>query len=395
MMKKILLSACSMLLVLASLAQTERQTYDTTGTNYRSLISVDRVKLLSNVDVIANMQFALNNRWQGGEYDGSNFAMNQFRLEIKGKVHEKVYFRFRDRYTRLPDPQSVDNLSRSTDLAFIRIDATPKWSFSFGKLCADWGGYEFDLNPIDIYEYNDIVEYADNFLMGIQASYRMNKQHEFTFQLLNSRTKTFEELYDTIPGVTESKFPVAAVFNWRGSMFGGKWTTIWSYSHFLEAKNKSMRYLALGNQFNLGKTTLTYDFKWSDEDIDRKTIVTEMVPKNIYPYAAEDVTYVEHWLQVKTHINPKWSLSCVGMVSDAYWRGNPDPRPEKDNHLRTAWGLIPSVEYYPFKNLNLYFFGSYVWRSYQYTDYAELGGQLQDYNRSRFMIGFISPLLVL
>jgi hypothetical protein len=53
------------------------------------------------------------------------------------------------------------------------------------------------------------------------------------------------------------------------------------------------------------------------------------------------------------------------------------------------------VEYYPFKNLNLYFFGSYVWRSYQYTDYAELGGQLQDYNRSRFMIGFISPLLVL
>lgn len=379
---------------LAAGAQVEKQT-DTTVNKYKALISTDRVKLLQNVDVITNMQFAFNNYREDGKYTGSKFAMNQFRLEIKGKVHDKVYFRFRDRYTRLPEPQSQDNLSRSTDLAFIRVDATPKWSFQFGKMCADWGGYEFDLNPIDIYEYNDIVEYADNFLTGVQASFRASKNHEFTFQILNSRTKTYEELYDTIPGVEESKFPAALVTNWRGNFRDGKFTTLWSYSAFLEAKNKSMHYIALGNQLNLEKTTVTYDFKWSNEEIDRKTIVTDIVPDNLYPYAAENVSYVEHWLQVKHRFHPKWSVTCIGMVSDAYWAGNPDPDPSKDKHLRTAWGFIPSVEYYPFKNLNLYFFSSYVIRKYNYTDYAETKLGASDFNRSRFMIGFISPLLVL
>jgi hypothetical protein len=380
---------------LSSVAQTERQTYDTIGKYYRSLISTDRVKLLSNVDVIANSQFALNNNFQDGKYVKSNFGINQFRLEIKGKVHDKVYFRFRDRYTRLPDPQSVDNISRSTDLAFIRIDASPKWSFAFGKLCADWGGYEFDINPIEIYEYNDIVEFADNFLTGVQASWRANARHEFTFQALNSRTKSFQELYDSIPGVEESKFPLALVANWRGSFWDGKFTTLWSYSSFLEAKNKKMHYLALGNQLSLDKLQFTYDFKWSDEDIDRKTIVTDMVPDNLYPYAAEDVSYVEHWLQIKARIAPKWTLSAVGMVSDAYWAGNPDNNPGKDKHLRTAWGFIPSVEYYPFKNFNLYFFGSAIMRSYNYTSYAESRLGQRDFSRTRIQIGLISPLLIL
>jgi hypothetical protein len=35
----------------------------------------------------------------------------------------------------------------------IRVDVSPKFSISAGKLCADFGGIEFDLNPIDIYEY--------------------------------------------------------------------------------------------------------------------------------------------------------------------------------------------------------------------------------------------------
>jgi long-subunit fatty acid transport protein len=38
-------------------------------------------------------------------------------------------------------------------------------------MCADWGAWEFDWNPIDIYEYSDIVEYADNFLTGVGFTY--------------------------------------------------------------------------------------------------------------------------------------------------------------------------------------------------------------------------------
>jgi hypothetical protein len=81
------------------------------------------------------------------------------------------------------------------------------------------------------------------------------------------------------------------------------------------------------------------------------------------------------------------------MVSDCYWRGNPDAN--KDDHLRTAWGVIPSIEFYPFKKVNLYFYAAYVARTYKYTDYAKTTFGSGDYDTSRLMIGFISPLLIL
>ncbi len=145
-------------------------------------------------------------------------------------------------------------------------------------MCADWGGIEFDMNPIDIYEYSDIIEMADNFLTGVGVSYQFHKNHSFTFQALNSRTKTFNELYGDQPNMTESKFPLMLVGNWRGSFFNGKFNTIWSYAIFSEAENIFMNYIALGNQLRLGKFTIEYDFKWSSEDLDRTGIVSSTVP---------------------------------------------------------------------------------------------------------------------
>src|SRR5688572_32258339 len=171
----------------------ERQLGDTTV--YRTLIPEEKQGLLKNVSVIANMNFALRNEFVDEEYVLSRFKMEQFRLELKGKVHEKVYFRFRDRYTRAQTSESIDNLSRSVDLAFVRVDISPKFSIAGGKLCADWGAIEFDMNPIDIYEYSDIIEYADNFLTGGQGSFVLTPKHQITLQVLDSRTKSFNELY--------------------------------------------------------------------------------------------------------------------------------------------------------------------------------------------------------
>ena len=169
--------------------------------------------------MIANMRFAQRNEFVDGEYTKSRFTNEQFRLEIKGKVHDKVYFRFRDRYTRAQTSESVDNISRSIDLAFIRVDVSKKFSISAGKLCADWGAIEFDMNPIDIYEYSDIIEYADNFLTGVGFSYVASPKHQFTFQVLDSRTKTLMNYMDRQPNHVESKAPLAFVANWRGSGF--------------------------------------------------------------------------------------------------------------------------------------------------------------------------------
>src|SRR6187455_1356756 len=288
----------------------EPQMGDTTY--YPSLIPEAKQGLLKNVSVIANMNFALRNEFVDGEYTQTRFRNEQFRLEIRGQVHEKVFFRFRDRYTRAQTSESVDNLSRSVDLAFLRFDINEKFSISAGKMCADWGAWEFDWNPIDIYEYSDIVEYADNFLTGVGASFTPSPNNQFTLQVLDSRTKSFDELYgENQPNFTESKAPLAFVANWRGVLFGGKLKTIWSYSLFneaqdLEGNGANMNYIALGNEFNFGKFRFIYDFKWSDEELDRTSIVSETVKASgLYDYSVANTLYIGHWVNLRYQLTPK------------------------------------------------------------------------------------------
>jgi hypothetical protein len=378
----------------------ERQVGDTTY--YKTLIPEAKQGLLKNVNVIANMAFALRNEFVDGEYTQTRFRNEQFRLEIRGQVHEKVYFRFRDRYTRAQTSESIDNLSRSVDLAYLRFDINEKFSISAGKLCADWGAWEFDWNPIDIYEYSDIVEYADNFLTGVGFTYTPSSKNQWTFQVLDSRTKSFDELYGTQPNFTESKAPLAFVANWRGSLFDGKLKTIWSYSLFNEAqnaegKNANMMYIALGNEFNFEKFRFIYDFKLSDEELDRTTIVSQTVPDNIYPYALANTLYIGHWFNFRYIINPKVHLTFVGMVDIANWK-NSFNDPENltgEEHIRTAYGYIPAIEYYPWSDINIKFFANWVGRIYKYSDYAKTRFGVSDYDTGRFTVGFITPLGIL
>jgi hypothetical protein len=374
----------------------ERQTGDTT--QYKTLIPEAKQGLLKNVNVIANMNFALRNEFVDGEYTQTRFRNEQFRLEIRGQVHEKVYFRFRDRYTRAQTSESIDNISRSVDLAYLRFDLSERFSISAGKMCADWGAWEFDWNPIDIYEYSDIVEYADNFLTGVGFTYTPSTRNQWTFQVLDSRTKSFDELYGTQPNFTESKAPLAFVANWRGSLLDGKIKTIWSYSLFNEASNANMNYIALGNEFNFNsKFRFIYDFKWSDEQLDRTGIVSETVPDNIYAFALANTLYVGHWIHFRYILNPKVHLTFVGMYDIAKWKNsfNDPENTTGEEHIRDAWGYVPAVEYFPWDDLNIKFFANYVGRVYKYSDYAKDRFSVSDYTTGRFTVGFITPLGVL
>ncbi|HEX3167501.1 MAG TPA: porin [Chitinophagaceae bacterium] len=388
---KPLLIATLLFATVSVFAQTEKQESDTTG--YSAIIPINKQNLLKNIDVIMNMQYGFRNEFVDGEYTGSRFRMDQFRFEIKGKVTDQVYFRLRQRYTSEIVPQSIDHVARATDIAMVRVDVSPKVSISAGKLCADFGGFEFDLNPIDIYEYADILEQADNFLAGAGVSFRPGK-NEFNFQVLNSRTKSFEELYGQPPGITEAKTALAYVANWRGSLFGGKIKTIWSYSYFTEAEKTHMDYIALGQQYVGKKLSIAYDFQYSDEGLDRTGIVSNTVPDALYPYAVEKTFYTSHWVKADYRISKKVNLSFVGYVDYAKWKDNIDPQKNSDD-IRTAYGYIPTIEYYPFEKLNLRFFANWVGRVYQYSDYSKKRFSVSDYNTGRFVIGFVTPLLVL
>ncbi len=358
-----------------------------------SLIPVDKQERLKNVDLIANMQYNYRAEWLDEDFQVGRFRMEQFRLEARGNVTDRIYFRFRHRYTSDFEPQSVDKIIKGVDFAYVTVKINDKWSTRIGKQYANWGGIEFDLNPIDIYEYSDIIEMADNFLSGASIDYRPNKQHEFGFQILNPRTVTYEEIYGADSLVQgdfeESKAPLAGVLTWRGSLLDGKLNTLWSYSLFTEAVDAYMNYFAFGQQLNLKKFSIAYDYKLSLEDIDRTGIVRSIIPTPNASITLRNTRYQSHWLDFKYHVTPKWDIHLTTFVDYA----SVDIDGEYES-IRTSYGIIPAIEYSPFENYDFFFFVNYIGRYYRPSDDAKEDPRLllTDTDVHKVSIGFISPL---
>lgn len=359
---------------------------------YKSIIPIEKQSLLSNIDLIANMQFAHRSDWNTGEYMGSKFRMEQFRMEARGWITENLYFRFRHRYTSSFEPQSVDKIIKGVDFAYLTLKLGDKWSLTAGKTYADWGGIEFDLNPIDIYEYSDIIEYADNFLSGVGTTYQASKKHSFGLQVLNPRTQTAQEIYgeDVIIGreFEPNKTPWAGVFNWRGSFFDGKLSTLWHYSLFNESKNDYKNYIALGQQLNLNKWTIAYDYKISLEDIDRTGVIRAIIPTTDYGVTLRNTRYESHWLSVQHKLNPKWQLSLTAFVDFA------SVKDEFDDYqkVRDAYSYIPAIEFMPFDDVDIKFYVNYVGRVFRPTDFGKDILNVPDSDTGRLSFGLITPL---
>ena len=368
----------------------ERQSADTA--KYISKIPGEKQNLLKNVDMFANTQVSFRNDFYNDEFLGSKFKIEQFRLEIKGFVHKDIFFRFRHRYTSTFEPQTIDKIIKGVDFAYFRFNLGEKFKLTFGKTYADWGGIEFDINPINIYEYSDIIEMADNFLTGAEIHYQASNNNSFGFQVLNSRTGTFEEIYDTIPDVVASKVPLAFVVNWRGKFFNGKVHTNWSYSIFTEAENNFKNYIALGQQFVSKYIDIAYDYKISMEQIDRTGIISNEIPDNLYNYSVKNTMYQSHWTRITYKMNKKWHFSLDAFVDFADWKDDLDPLKTEDR-FRTTYSIVPTIEFFPW-DYDLKFFIAYVGRYYQYSDYVKNRPELElkDYSTGRAMFGIISPL---
>ena len=359
------------------------------------LIPTSKFSLLKDVDVIFNTRMAFDNYFVDNNHSSSLFSVNQFRFEVKGKIHDKVSFRFRNRYTKIADPNTVDNISRSVDMAYLAIDIAPQTKLTIGKMIGDWGGYELLTNPIEILSYNTINNTGENFMVGAALTYALtDHKNAFNLQVLNSRTKTFQEQYGTTipPGITATETPLAVVGNWKGHLFNGKMETTYSYGYFIDAEKANRNYIGLGNKLKANKLVLFYDFQYSKEDLDQKGVVSSIV-KSKYAYAAQDVSYVENWIRAEYMIRPKINLLLTLMSSNGYWNGNPDPN--KKVNLETTYGIIPTIEYSPFADFNMKFYVGYVAKKCNYSTYAENNFNAVDAKTGQLSFGIIAPLLVL
>lgn len=319
--------------------------------------------------------------------DHGEFKMHQLRLEMKGQLNDWLSYRYRQRLNRGNEgAANIDNLPTSIDIAGIGIKLSDKVSLFAGKQCAAYGGFEFDINPIEVYEYSDMLNYMRAFFTGLNVAYDFIPGQQLQFQVLNSRNEPFADLYGQ--GFEDCKLPLLYTVNWNGN-FKEVFKTRWSASLMNEAKGKHMFYTAFGNELTLGRFNGYLDFMYANQDIDKKGILSDLVaPLEVGSSHTQDARYTASVLKLNYRLAPCWNVFVKGMYDTAA-KARKSESAEKGVYRR-SYGYLAGVEYYPMKT-NLHFFLSYIGRSYQHTDKAKALG-FADGDTHRVSIGFVYQL---
>src|SRR6056297_1370036 len=79
----------------------------------RPVIPSEKIELLKNINITFDMRMEFQAyTFRGGDnyYNGVQFQNGFTALGISGKIHEKVDFRFRNRFNKGGDVQTLDNL---------------------------------------------------------------------------------------------------------------------------------------------------------------------------------------------------------------------------------------------------------------------------------------------
>ena len=346
-------------------------------------------KKQDNFHFLLNLNNSFDVNQADGDFQNAKFNMRQIRIEAKGNINKTFSFRWRQRLNRnnSPAPDGIDNMPTSSIVvAGIGVKTSDVVSMFLGKQCAAYGGIEFDLNPIEIYEYSDMVDYMSNFLTGANFQFQLNPNHQLQLQVLDSRSASMEDMYGL--GYDHSKVPLLYTVNWNGS-FGGVFNTRWSYSIMSQAEGYQSHYIALGNELNLDKFNAFFDVMYMREGIDREGIVTGIVgPKDDQGHQ-NDAEYLSFVMKAQYRISPKWNVFVKGMLENE-GLSKASGVLEKGKY-RTAYGYLAGIEYYPLQNSNLHFFLTYVGRHYSYTDRAKVFGN-EDYSTNRISLGYIWQL---
>lgn len=349
---------------------------------YEKIVNIE--KKTDNFNFYLNMQGGFDATFNKNEFEQGNFNMRQFRIEARGNVNQWLSYRWRQRLNRPNNHHlTIDNMPTSIDIAGIGVNLSDKFSMFVGKQCAAYGGIEFDLNPIEIYEYSDMIENMSNFLTGVTFAYDATSNHQLQLQILNGLNDKFENTYHA-EGIEKSKLPLVYTINWNGSLFDGFYKTRWSASLMRQAKKQNMLYWAFGNEFNFSrKTNMFFDVMYSREGLDRKGIMSSMLSGGTSN--AFDAEYLSLVAKLNYRFQPRWNVFVEGMYETASLSKAYDMF--EAGKYRTSYGYLTGIEYYPM-NTNLHFFLTYIGRSYNYENKADMS----DYNTHRIATGFIYQL---
>lgn len=334
---------------------------------------------MDKFNVFMNFQTSFDAHFNEKEESNVHFQGVMSRVEVRGNLNEKLFYRVRYRLNRSAEQTFQDNLSGAADMALVGYRFDDKWSATFGKMGQNWGGFEFDLNPMNIYDYSDYVYNIDAFLTGLMVYYRHNDQHDFSLNLNNISIKKMEERYGK---AEESFLPLSSVFTWAGKFNDNKIQTRWTLAYNQQRKGKSSKMLILGNKFFFPRWNFFVDYSFAQEDLDRLGYASAYAENSAVerPRFWENVWYHSVVSRLEYKIKENWIYSVQGAFETADVR---QLSSGFQNNKRRGFAFFTGVEWLPFPNERMSVYANYSGRWYDFKKNE------MDYATHRFSLGLM------
>ena len=147
--------------------------------------------------------------------------------------------------------KSSDNFSKATDIAMVGYSFSDKVTLMAGKMSQVWGGYEYDANPMFVYQYSDMLDHMEIFQTGVTLSLKPVPTQEFALMVSDAHNGSLEDYYgndavlvtdngDYRP-LERANHPLTFIANWNGIFFDNQLQTRWAWGIQKEAQGMPRR----------------------------------------------------------------------------------------------------------------------------------------------------------
>lgn len=326
--------------------------------------------------------------------DEVSFRFQDIKVDISGQLTDRLFYEYRQKLNADFSNSTLENLSESIEYAYIGYDLSDRFTLTAGKQDVLYGSYEYDLNPLHIYQYSDMNEYSLCYLLGLTLGIHLSPAHDLNLQITNSRMGDMEYEYGHLPEDVEK--PVAPLFytlNWDGHFLDDLFSVKYSASAAAQAKKKYLYTFAAGHCLETEQIHAYFDVMYSRGALDPLGLLTELDRRN--PDSEETAVrmqncdYLSLIAEIQYRFHPKWKVFAKGTYeTGGVYRAYDDIA---EGRYRTAWGYQAGLEFYPMADDNMRLFLMGLGKSYQLTEQAyAINGELD--NTARLSVGFIYRL---
>ena len=346
-----------------------------------------------------NLEFSgsANAYFTAGKFDEVSFKMNRVRLEIYGRLHDKLSYHFRQSFNKYSNPYSVDNMSSSIEYANIKWHVGERFDLVAGKQFLAVAGYEGYVNGLLVREFSDFNNNFEIYQTGLMGVVRLHPDHHLMLQVTNNRNSSDNEmyLYGFPEGLESTRFPLLGTVNWNGWFADKTVHLMYSASAGQLAKGKNVYYLMCGNIYEKGPVLAYLDVLYSRSAIDSQQRITTLQgqSRGMLPVTAQNTQYLTFIANVDYQFHPKWNAYLKGVYETAgVYEAN---GPFAAGRYLTTWNAQACVEWFPFtEDKGFKVFAHYLYKGHKLAENAiALGAVIPHTQRISLGIQYIIPVL--